>query len=437
MSMRFCIGLVAFALVTTGSAAYADPPERVARVSFISGAISWRAASAPEWLPAVLNDPVTIGDQLWTDRAGRLELQLGATTVGVTVATAISVLNLDHHIVQLRVTQGSLITRVRELAEDETIEIDTPNAAVSLLRPGVYRVDVTPTGDTSSILVRSGDAEVAAGRSAFPVHAGQSATVSGLEAPIATMSLPVGPDEFEDWVAFRDRRVKTLTSVRYVPRAVVGSEDLDEFGTWRIVPNYGPVWVPHVRAEWVPYRFGHWIWVAPWGWTWVDDAPWGFAPFHYGRWAYVTDGWAWIPGTLVARPVYAPALVAFLGGSNWRVGFSVGEPVGWFPLGPREVFVPAYQVSPAYVTAINRSHVVLTNPTLTSTNVAYANRRITGGVTVVSRDTFVQARAVSPAVVAVRPAVLQAAIVVGHAAPATVGNPVTMRPAAPAACRCR
>src|SRR5579872_1322632 len=105
--MRFLIGLViglvAFARVITGSVALADPPERVGRVGFISGTVSWRPAGAPEWLPAILNDPVTIGDQLWTDRAGRLELQLGATTVAVNVETALSVLNLDHHIVQLRI----------------------------------------------------------------------------------------------------------------------------------------------------------------------------------------------------------------------------------------------------------------------------------------------------------------------------------------------
>src|SRR5205814_10383503 len=135
----------------------------------------------------------------------------------------------------------------------------------------------------------------------------------------------------------RERRVDTLTSVRYVPRAIVGYDDLDEFGAWRVVPEYGPVWAPRVRAGWAPYRFGHWAWVEPWGWTWIDEAPWGFAPFHYGRWAYTGGGWVWVPGTVVVRPIYAPALVAFVGGPGWRIGMDVGSPVGWFPLGPREV----------------------------------------------------------------------------------------------------
>ena len=52
-----------------------------------------------------------------------------------------------------------------------------------------------------------------------------------------------------------------------------------------------------------PYRDGRWIWQEPWGWTWVDNAPWGFAPFHYGRWAYVGSRWGWVPGPSRVRPV--------------------------------------------------------------------------------------------------------------------------------------
>src|SRR2546428_7576392 len=37
-----------------------------------------------------------------------------------------------------------------------------------------------------------------------------------------------------------------------------------------------------------------------------------FRSFHYGRWAYARNEWLWVPGPVVARPVYAPALVAFV-----------------------------------------------------------------------------------------------------------------------------
>ncbi|MEO9080189.1 MAG: DUF6600 domain-containing protein, partial [Rhodanobacter sp.] len=112
-----------------------------------------------------------------------------------------------------------------------------------------------------------------------------------------------------------------------------------------------------VGTDWAPYRNGHWAYIAPWGWTWIDSAPWGYAPYHYGRWAHTPRGWGWIPGPRYARPIYAPALVAFVGGGG---GFSVGVssgPVGWFPLGPGEVYNPWYRCNQNYYTRINVTNI--------------------------------------------------------------------------------
>ena len=132
-----------------------------------------------------------------------------------------------------------------------------------------------------------------------------------------------------------------------------------------------------VAAGWAPYRFGHWVWVAPWGWTWVEDEPWGFAPFHYGRWAEVGGGWCWVPGPVVVRPVYAPALVVFVGGPRFGMSVSFGGGgggVAWFPLGPREVYVPPYRTSVRYVQNVN-----VTNTTVNVVNVTnvYNNVNVT------------------------------------------------------------
>jgi hypothetical protein len=118
--------------------------------------------------------------------------------------------------------------------------------------------------------------------------------------------------------------------------------DLDRYGTWRTVPTYGSVWVPTaVQPGWAPYTTGSWTLDPTYGWTWVDAAPWGWAPYHHGRWVFVDRFWCWAPGPLVARPVYAPALVAFFGGPGLRVGVSVGGPVlGWVALGWGEPLVP-------------------------------------------------------------------------------------------------
>ena len=90
-------------------------------------------------------------------------------------------------------------------------------------------------------------------------------------------------------------------------------------------------------SDWAPYSTGRWVYDPYYEWTWVDDAPWGWAPFHHGRWVLVGGFWAWAPGPVILRPVYAPALVAFFGiapGVSVRVGIP-GPALGW--VGPRVV----------------------------------------------------------------------------------------------------
>ncbi|MGC1370945.1 MAG: DUF6600 domain-containing protein, partial [Candidatus Sulfotelmatobacter sp.] len=169
---------------------------------------------------------------------------------------------------------------------------------------------------------------------------------------------------------------------------------------------------------------GHWTWVGPWGWTWAADEPWGFAPSHYGRWAFVGANWMWVPGPAAARPVYAPALVGWVGGGAAR--FSFGAGIGWFPLAPGEVFVPSYRVSRAYVNRVNLTgtHVEMSRianaynavaSNRTFDNTTYANRALVGAVTVVSRDTFVNAQPVARNAISIPPKEL-AAVAATHTA---------------------
>ena len=403
MSSRWIARLVAAtatAWTMSSALALADPPARVARISFSTGAVSLRPATVDDWSTASLNYPLTIGDHVWTDTRARTELQLDTAVLRVAPSTELSLLNLDDHIAQIRLTQGTVSVRVRAVDVGDTMEVDTPAGAVSLLEPGLYRLDVNDAGDTTVITVRQGEADMANGTTDVMVDKSQSVTVS-LDSSQPDVRPAIRLDEFEDWALARDRRSANVETARYVSAATIGYEDLDANGAWQTVPEYGAVWVPRVRGEWAPYRFGRWAWVEPWGWTWIDDEPWGFAPFHYGRWAFVqTRGWAWVPGAVVARPVYAPALVAFVGGPNWNVSVRSGAPIGWFPLGPREVYVPSYRTTPVYVQRINAAHV--TNVTnVNVTRVTYVNRSVPGAVTAVSRETFVRSQPVERATVAV------------------------------------
>jgi hypothetical protein len=395
-----------------------DPSSRVGRLSFLSGAVSLRPGGADDWTDATINYPLTAGDELWADADARTEITMGSTAVRLASNTAFGFLALDDQTTQIRLSEGSLQVRVRDLASDETFEVDTPNGAVSLLRPGAYRIDVTSTGDETRLTVRQGEAELTAAGSAFSVNGGQTATVSGIDSPTYDIQGASQPDDWEQWAGVRDRRRDQSHSAQYVSRDMPGYEDLDDYGDWRQTADYGAVWTPRgVVAGWAPYRDGRWVWVDPWGWTWVDDAPWGFAPFHYGRWAYIGGGWGWVPGHAVVRSVYSPALVAFVGGANWSVTVGAGGGgVGWFPLAPGEMYVPAYHVSQGYVRNINITNVNVTVINLGNvTNVNYRNREAPGGVTVVARETFVGARPVGRGLLVVPLDRLSAAPVVGAA----------------------
>jgi hypothetical protein len=264
-----------------------DPPSRVGRLNYISGPVSFRPGSVEEWTNASLNYPLTTGDHLWTDNGAQTEIHIGSTAIRMDAQTAMSFLNLDDRMVQISLTQGELNVHIRYLGENESIEVDTPNISISLLRSGDYRISADGDNAVTSLNVRGGEAEVSGGGSAFPVRSGQRARLAGMDSPSQDISSVPPPDGFDRWCESRERREAASVSARYVPREMVGYEDLDEYGVWTEVPPYGMVWRPRtVVVGWAPYHYGHWAWVQPWGWTWIDEAPWGFAPFHYGRWAF-------------------------------------------------------------------------------------------------------------------------------------------------------
>ena len=427
-----------------------DPPARVARLNFSQGSVSFRPAGEDDWVTAVPNRPIVTGDDLWADQDSRAEVHVGSAAIRLGAQTGITFLALDDRTTQIRLAQGEVIVRVRHVDDDDTYEIDTPNIAFTLLQPGEYRVDVSQDGSQTITTVFHGHGRVTGGGFTYTVVAGQSATFTGSDHLDYDLGQIPDRDGFDDWAFQRDEREDQSDSSNYVSREMTGYEDLDEYGDWSYVAGYGPCWRPRaVVAGWAPYRFGHWVWVGPWGWTWVEDEPWGFAPFHYGRWASVGGGWFWVPGPVVVRPVWAPALVAFVGGGpGFR--FSAGVGVGWFPLGPGEVYVPGYRVSRGYVNNVNITNTsvnitkvtnvyntVIVNKTTTVNNITYVNQHVNNAVTVVSHDTFVNARPVGQNVMKVDSREIASAPV-SHLVAAEpvrasvvgVGHPVSARPPA-------
>jgi hypothetical protein len=357
---------------SVGEADAIDPPGRVGTITLLAGPVEMVDLQTGSREAADLNWPITAGWRLETGRLGRAEVRIGSTALRMDGDTTVDFARLDDHFVQIAVLRGSLALRLRSRDVLDEFEVLTQRERIVFDDVGRYRIDVDRAPELTAVTAFSGRARIVSGDSTFAVTGNQRGEVGA--PPMTRFQLAAASaDRFDDWVAARDARDDSLRSAAYVSRETTGVELLDDYGDWRTVNDYGPVWFPRTVAPgWAPYRYGRWAWVDPWGWTWVDEAPWGFAPFHYGRWVVIGGTWGWVPGVIVPRPVYAPALVAWFGSPG--VSVSIGAPIGWFPLGPREAYVPAYRHSPRYLRVVNVQNVPNIERVTIVQTPRYANR---------------------------------------------------------------
>jgi hypothetical protein len=390
--------------------ALADPPGRVGRIAWLegSGAVHLQDANSGTSTRAPLNQPLTSGDILSTDPDTRAEVQIGSTTVRLEGNTRLEFDRIDDQAIHAYLADGQAFVKLTEREVLDDFELETRNGRFSARETGVFRFGTDEDGSDAMAfygkLRFDGDdrtVELGAGEHARLWHEGDPGETR-------YRLLPQINDDFTRWSAERDRAPSADTYARYVSPEMTGAGDLDRYGSWTENPDYGAIWFPRtVRSDWAPYRSGHWAWVDPWGWSWVDDEPWGFAPFHYGRWVHHHGRWGWVPGVRVARPVYAPALVAWIGSPGIDISISIGSssPVGWFPLAPREVYVPPYRVSPTYVRTVNITHVthitnvtnIVSHPQTAVRHMRYAHRNQPQALTVVRAGSLGERRPVERA----------------------------------------
>ena len=349
-----------------------DPPARVGRLAQVSGTVSFHRQDETDWSPAMLNYPVAAGDAFWTQPNAQAGIEVSASRIVMAPATELDVAAMTDTALQASLPQGEAYLRLEPGAPDESYAVQTPRGLAILSVPGRYLIAAGDTQSPTLITVIQGAAHVSGPGTELDVASGQTASISGTDTFQGAVG-PAQPDAFLSAMLSREQPPQQqATALPASVAAMPGGEDLSAYGNWADVPDYGDVWYPEVAPGWMPYQEGNWAYVEPWGWTWVDSEPWGFAPFHYGRWAYIGSRWGWIPGPVFGHPVYAPALVAFIG-VGAAVGVGIGAAlgagrIGWVPLGPREPFHPWYHASDRYFQAINRAHVA---------NVGQINRNVT------------------------------------------------------------
>ncbi|HKU76664.1 MAG TPA: FecR family protein [Pyrinomonadaceae bacterium] len=351
-------------------------------------------AQSDQWIAATDNQPVSVGDRIYTRDNSRASLAFtGRNFARLNPNTSIDVIALNDERTQVALRDGSAMFDVGYLDSGDMFEVATPYGAVDLQQPGLYNVGI----DNGQVLVSvlSGLAQVVGMGGSGQISKGEMLTLLGSTAADVVLSQLDGRDAgyaVDDYYSYqypryydgryRDYNVyqndpyyfdpyRRNVSYQYANSYIPGLYDLDYYGDWQNVDGYGHAWAPRVDAGWSPYQTGYWYNDYPYGPTWVSTEPWGYAPYHYGRWAFAGDRWYWVPDSVNTTPLYSPALVAF-------VPFS-GNDIGWVPLGPGDVYVPHY-----YSTTDWQPY-YLTRDNLYQRGV---NLNVPGAVTVVSIDDF-------------------------------------------------
>jgi len=318
-----------------------DLKRGVARISLMNGDVSVRRGDSGEWVAGVINAPLLTDDHVATGPNSRTEIQFDASNLlRLGAGGELRLTQLEYGRYQMELARGVMTYRMLRTS-DGNIEIDTPSLSVRPTRQGSFRISVNDAGETE-VTARNGDVEVFTPHGSQWVRNGQTLMARGASSDAEfQVEAAGGMDDWDRWSDNRDRTITQSVSPRYVGAGVYGAEDMDPYGTWTSVPEYGNVWRPTVGPDWAPYQSGRWVWEDWYGWTWVSYDPWGWAPYHYGRWFHHDRfGWCWYPGLITSRHYWSPALVGFFGfGYGIGVGFGFGN-VGWVALAPFEVFHP-------------------------------------------------------------------------------------------------
>lgn len=347
--MRLALAAYIIILLTSGSAQGSDidPPSRVARIRSVEGVTTIHDGGTSTATSVTRNWPIASGDEIRTHEASHAEVDFGDVLLALDASSELTIEELKPDITRLAITRGTADITASD-GRHETFDLRLTNASIQISAPGEYRLEVRANGD-ARMIVRRGAAQIRTGHVVFEQDSDEEVAIAH-EGTFAIAPAPA-VDEPARGRAGSAPKIDGTQTAKHVTPGLVGYKDLDPFGVWRWNPAYGMMWEPvRVARDWAPYRFGRWIWKAPWGWTWVDDAPWGFAPFHYGRWAYFDARWLWVPGPRQVPATYAPALV------RWERA-KQGS-VDWYPLAPGEEYVPPYPASDLYKRSVNLFAVV-------------------------------------------------------------------------------
>jgi hypothetical protein len=363
--------LFVFSIPTLSPAGVIGP----ARIRLVDGDVMFRTPDASEWLPASVNTPLDEGDAVWCPEGTKAEIQLSdGTLIRMDSDSQLDLLSNEEGFTHLHLANGKLYVRTAQNSAKNSLQIDADDTTVLPEARTRFRIDML-SNSQEDVAIFKGSAYVEGGGNRTKVRAGEHIALEEGHSEI----LPLNPpDSWESWNVDRDRSQSSSAKAdSYLPDELRNhTYELNSYGTWVRVPEYGMVWRPNVNTsgDWAPYRSGRWIWRGN-DYVWISYESWGWVPYHYGRWAVASGfGWFWVPP--IRGDVYwGPGYV------GW---YRTGSYIGWTPLAPGELFYGYGHYG--------RHSVNITNTNVNTSTIAYRNRTFNGGLTVLPHNDFLKGR---------------------------------------------
>jgi hypothetical protein len=102
----------------------------------------------------------------------KAEIEGGNYSIRLAGNTDIIITQIDDAMAQFAIGQGAARFSVYQVPSGTKFEADTPNAAMTTVTAGKFRIDVAPEGDRTRVSVNSGILEVAGESAAQTLEAG-------------------------------------------------------------------------------------------------------------------------------------------------------------------------------------------------------------------------------------------------------------------------
>ena len=224
--------LVSTGLVVSASAQYRPPApyfgaRRGAVLTYISGEVSVAPADTNQWSAARLNQALSPSEYIWTGKNSRAEINVGGAYLRLNSEVSVTLRTLTPNTVQLGVNQGEVSFTVVRLFPGQIYELDTPNATLTVMKPGTYSVDALPAEDQTLVTTRRGSIVATGTGNAVTINSGHQVRFRSGTSLQHTAEKAPPEDGFEQWASVRNQR---LGIPRPNPFVVFG------YGPW----PYGP-----------------------------------------------------------------------------------------------------------------------------------------------------------------------------------------------------